>query len=103
MVLAGWDNMDAALGWSGLEREAWQAVARGLGDPELQELMIVASVEQTAMTDATNGATVEGMPLSPIVKAKVMLTINAVRAKFGATPLAPAAPQAQAAAITTAL
>ena len=101
MTLAGWTTMDEVLEWSGLEPEAWKAVARGLGDTELSDLMIIASVDQASMEEAMANASIEGAPLNAIKKAKVMLTINAVRAKFGAAALAPVAARA-APAVTAA-
>jgi len=88
-VLAAWATMDEVLEWSGLPANAWRAMARQLGDPELQELIVVASIDADSVMQAMSQARLEGVSLSAVHKAKVMLTINAVRGRFGLQLLAP--------------
>ena len=90
-TLGAWISVQDAWQWSGLQEQAWRAVARQLGDPDLEELVVVASLDGPSVLAAVQEAAPEGRPLNPIMKAKAMLTINAIRAKFQQPPLAPPA------------
>lgn len=64
-----------------------RAVFRALGDASVDSLALVAAISPvvygTALTQATRGS----RPLNEMEKAKLRLTFNAVRVKFGGSPL----------------
>ena len=88
--------MAQALAWSGLSEEAWKAIARQLGDPDLEDLLVVASIDAAAVHGGLSSAAPGGQPITPVIRAKAILTVNAVRAKFGAGPLGPSMPSPSA-------
>jgi hypothetical protein len=76
-VLQSWNSFGDARTWAGLSSEDWKKVATAVGDPELDSLLLVASLPVDAMRELLASDKVE---LSMLTKSKVSLAINAARA-----------------------
>ena len=76
-VLKSWTTFTAARTWAGLSLEDWKKVATAVGDPDLDNLMLVAALPPDALREMLSGDKVE---LSLLAKSKVALAVNAARA-----------------------
>jgi hypothetical protein len=81
-----WTSVSDARSWSGLQSEPWRAVARNLGDPNLDSLFTVAGISIADLKYAISTATIGGNQISAIDKSLTNLTLNAIKAKFGIEP-----------------
>ena len=102
-VVEAWTSVDHALAWCSCAENVWTSVAEQFGDAGLKNLMIIAAIEASAVSEALANAQVNAAGLTPIQKATVTLLLNAIRSKFGAGPLvlAPAMPQQAGAAMAS--
>ena len=75
-VLQSWTTFTNAREWAGLSSEDWLKVATAVGDPNLDSLLLVASLPVDAVRELLANGNLE---LSLLSKSKVALAINAVR------------------------
>ena len=76
-VYENWTTIKDVLKWSGVLEELWRRVATELGDPELENLFILAGMEDEDYRTAVSK--VQPSPMHNIV---LNLTFNAIKTKF---------------------
>ena len=76
-VMEGWNTIADARGWAGVTNDEWSKLAAGLGDPEADSLLLLASIDDEDWITVRNGA---GLPI--IRKGAANLLFAAVKAKF---------------------
>ena len=77
-VLGNFDDFAMVLEWSKLKQDVWILVATALGDPTLEDFGTVAAVDNIDYTNA-----IEETKLNAVDKARLNITVNAVRKKLG--------------------
>lgn len=81
-ALAGWETVKQAVEWADIDQVLWAAIAKELGDEQLDNLVLLASMDPSDIK-----AAVERTTPAPIVRAKAKLLYTAVRLRCGAEPL----------------
>ena len=83
-TLESWTTVKDAVLWSGANAEVWKRAAAALGDPDLNNLLVLAGV-----ADDDYRRAVDGMepPVTMLQKSSLNLTFNAVKAKMGVPTL----------------
>ena len=75
-VMATWDTIDDALKHYKIDPKVWSKVAEHLGDPEFQDIGVLAGVEDTDYRAARDAA-----GISPLVKGALNLLFGAIKTK----------------------
>ena len=86
-TLGTWTTLREAATWGGLEAGLVRAVARQLGDPELNALPVLAVIPIEVFEAALGSATRGDRSLHETEKAQWRLVLSAIRVKYGAPSL----------------